>query len=276
MLKCWEAGEIGIAAGNFFFDDAGCLIKVSHKSGDFRPAFSTLQSVFEVLITLTTHEESVCFDVADTLLIERSNDRGGVEARYAVPFDRDTRSVLAENMSDQRKDAICGIHENIQDKFIYRINKPRLIKLPEPPTSLTLLADIRNHNCAVLYEDEEGVKLGFQSPEGFKICLCSGISEFETYQEGVQFYPALQTQVQEFLQKQFNVVVNLGPQRKIRRRVDSSPHKPKPAAAIRRRAAGLFDQPVSKRRCSEPGSVQEPVRVEPLMNILQRSPRTFR
>lgn len=65
-----------ITAGNVFFDENNTLQIINHKSGDFRPAFDSLQFVFPELIKAVSLDE--------TLEIQELSSSGALEQTYKV------------------------------------------------------------------------------------------------------------------------------------------------------------------------------------------------
>lgn len=73
-----------IAAGNLELDkDHTTLIKVNHKSGDFRPSFNSLKWLLAILVL---NEDQLPFKLPEHLLIERLNSVGGLEQNYNCPM----------------------------------------------------------------------------------------------------------------------------------------------------------------------------------------------
>lgn len=66
-----------ITAGNIYFNDNDEITRIDHKSGDFRPPFDSLQHALTLLV-----KAGVKF--APEVFIDKLNDRGGTEKRFAV------------------------------------------------------------------------------------------------------------------------------------------------------------------------------------------------
>ncbi|KGP62498.1 hypothetical protein EP47_06230 [Legionella norrlandica] len=78
-----------ITAGNVFFDERNTLQIINHKSGDFRPAFDSLQFVFPELIK--------AISLGKTLEIQKLYSSGAVEETYKI-----TREDIQTFYEDQQ------------------------------------------------------------------------------------------------------------------------------------------------------------------------------
>lgn len=165
-------------AGNIFFnEDYSVLLKINHKSGDFRPSFESIKWLLAILVV---NEKALPFDLPKVLTIEELNYNGGLVAAHECPITKIKSWVdsfkdqhgLMRQLESQNSDTKTVIYENEHGtKRSQRDNKRSQQKISESGTfkvrKILFAADSLSESSSELTETSVANSLSFEDSLGF-------------------------------------------------------------------------------------------------------------